>query len=456
MKSIVFLCIATIIIILSVYANTSGLLTDQYDDAYITYRYAVNLANGDGLTFNIGERTDAASSFLYTVVLAGFYKVGFHDLESVSMIISICSWCLLSLTLFASLTSLSVSKVLSTVIAVFVMTSGLILGWILSGMETIFFTCLVTLFVYNYFVLGKSSCVSSLLLVLIILTRHEGLMLVPFYAWSETKQTRLKYLYIVIVIFLYYLWRYEYYGLVVPWPMQIKSIMVYYQPNPMDFFNRWATYYSLPMVLTVSSVLLIPRRLYPLLVFTIFSWFVFCFGTRADHLRYSVYVLPLMGILSGVVLQKLIETKKLFVLVVMILSLWFWGSYSHFRIVNRSRLQAVQHQIARKFVGKFVKDNIPTDQLIVSSDIGMIAYIASNHEFIDMIGLTSANVGRRYLDKSNIDSILKERRPKYIADTINLSTYNGFKPQRIFNNGIKSDILSEIDIKLIGGNKVET
>ena len=55
--------------------------TDQYDDSYITYRYALNLATGKGLVFNTYERVNSASSFLYTLLLAGAYRVGIHDLE---------------------------------------------------------------------------------------------------------------------------------------------------------------------------------------------------------------------------------------------------------------------------------------------------------------------------------------------------------------------------------------
>jgi hypothetical protein len=40
------------------------------DDAYITYRYAQNLAAGHGFVFNPGERVLGTSTPLYTVVLA--------------------------------------------------------------------------------------------------------------------------------------------------------------------------------------------------------------------------------------------------------------------------------------------------------------------------------------------------------------------------------------------------
>jgi len=40
------------------------------DDAYITYRYSENIANGLGFVFNPGERVEGTSTFLFTVLLA--------------------------------------------------------------------------------------------------------------------------------------------------------------------------------------------------------------------------------------------------------------------------------------------------------------------------------------------------------------------------------------------------
>src|SRR5664280_286755 len=40
------------------------------DDAYITYRYAENIARGLGYVFNPGERVEGTSTFLFTLLLA--------------------------------------------------------------------------------------------------------------------------------------------------------------------------------------------------------------------------------------------------------------------------------------------------------------------------------------------------------------------------------------------------
>ena len=46
------------------------------DDAYISYRYARNLADGAGLVWNPGEHVEGYSNFLWTVLLAASDKLG--------------------------------------------------------------------------------------------------------------------------------------------------------------------------------------------------------------------------------------------------------------------------------------------------------------------------------------------------------------------------------------------
>ncbi|NJM08474.1 hypothetical protein HC891_23265 [Candidatus Gracilibacteria bacterium] len=41
-----------------------------YDDPYITFRYAQNLAEGAGYVYNVGERVQSTTTPLFTVLLA--------------------------------------------------------------------------------------------------------------------------------------------------------------------------------------------------------------------------------------------------------------------------------------------------------------------------------------------------------------------------------------------------
>src|SRR5262249_51597579 len=48
----------------------------MYDDAFISYRYAANLAHGFGPVFNPGERVEGYSNFLWVVMMALLIRLG--------------------------------------------------------------------------------------------------------------------------------------------------------------------------------------------------------------------------------------------------------------------------------------------------------------------------------------------------------------------------------------------
>ncbi len=52
------------------------------DDAYISFRYAQNLARYGALEWNLGERVEGFTNFLWTVLLAGFMKMGISPVSA--------------------------------------------------------------------------------------------------------------------------------------------------------------------------------------------------------------------------------------------------------------------------------------------------------------------------------------------------------------------------------------
>ena len=62
------------------------------DDAYITCRYAANLAAGNGIVFNPGEVVEGCTAFGMMVLLALFAKLGVSNLIHVAQALCILSW----------------------------------------------------------------------------------------------------------------------------------------------------------------------------------------------------------------------------------------------------------------------------------------------------------------------------------------------------------------------------
>jgi hypothetical protein len=57
------------------------------DDAYITYRYARNIATGVGFVYNAGERVLGTTTPAYTLLMAGLSRLsGYSDYPRLSLI----------------------------------------------------------------------------------------------------------------------------------------------------------------------------------------------------------------------------------------------------------------------------------------------------------------------------------------------------------------------------------
>src|SRR5262245_30182050 len=66
------LLIAPVLLVAAAYATQHYWLCD---DAFISFRYVRNLVTGHGLVFNVGERVEGYSNFLWVIELAAIWKL---------------------------------------------------------------------------------------------------------------------------------------------------------------------------------------------------------------------------------------------------------------------------------------------------------------------------------------------------------------------------------------------
>jgi len=60
------------------------------DDAFITFRYAQNIAESQGFVYNLGERVMDTTTLFFTLMLTTFYLV-FNNLTVIALTILIVS-----------------------------------------------------------------------------------------------------------------------------------------------------------------------------------------------------------------------------------------------------------------------------------------------------------------------------------------------------------------------------
>jgi hypothetical protein len=144
------------------------------DDTYIHFVYARNLAEQGELIFNTtGEKGVGTSSLLWVLLLAGGYRLGlsFHLLVK---ILGIASLLTLGVGLYLLLRTYF-SPWLALTASLFVVLSGHMLWFALSGMETVLFMALGILAILCY--RDKRWKWSGFWLGLLVLTRVEGILL---------------------------------------------------------------------------------------------------------------------------------------------------------------------------------------------------------------------------------------------------------------------------------------
>lgn len=115
------------------------------DDAYISYRYAQNLAEGHGLVFNVGERVEGITNLGWTLLIAAGMKLGFSA-PTVSQFLGIaCGAGVLALTYATARLELPVRHRWAAALAPWLLLAPPAFSiWSWSGLETPLFTLLAT------------------------------------------------------------------------------------------------------------------------------------------------------------------------------------------------------------------------------------------------------------------------------------------------------------------------
>lgn len=412
-----------VMVVVLAYAHTPYFLANQYDDTYITYRYAINLAQGHGLVFNVGEHTDSASSFLYTLVLALSWALGVKNLEFAGAALGLVSLGAICLGTYRLACHLCRNKGVSLLLALACGLNGFLSGWALSGMETIPWAALITGSIYALVVGAPASCV-ALLIGAAAFTRLEGIFLVLPWCMSMWRRRSPPSHYapalgIVLALAAFYAIKHQYYGVWVSHAFKMKEIALYYQADPGELLNNWKRFAAVPFALGLIGI--VSKRHWPVSAYLLLSFVSLATGPKSDWSRYSVHLLPIFYAYGAVPIARMLpplprqtwRQAAVAGLVVLLLMQSWRGWAFNWRNMN----ELAQHQACLMALGRHIATAVPIGQYIASSDLGAISYQAINHRFVDLIALTSSDVLALYARGENADSLLEAKQVRLMADT---------------------------------------
>ena len=415
----------------------------KIDDAYISFVYAKNLVQGNGLTYN-GLVVEGYSNFLWTILIAPFIALGWDPLvvaRLISLGCSVMTLCLLE-RLMRRLNP-EMSPLASGLALLTVAVSVPFTAWTLGGLETALMTLAVVLFVYLESQPASHSMRWSMVAVLACaLTRPEGAMLFPLlivhrllYRRQPVRQLMSQAALFVVPFAVYLMWRYTTYGYWLPNTAYAKLSTT---PDTLRAAAEWLLAYLqlrplIAMLLGVGVAGLLRGRLWAdrtwslvLAVIGAFVAFVLYAGPDwMPHHRFIVPIIPLLGVLTG---KALCSFNRIWLRrATYIVALGGVTVEVVFALTTAMPLAPRFGDYTDGLIraGLWLRQATAPQDAIAVVDAGALAYY-SERRTIDILGLNDTHIAHSP-DRSDAAYVLAQR-PKVIQLHIEFSRSTGVVP----------------------------
>jgi hypothetical protein len=202
------------------------------DDAYISFVYSRNFAEHGQLVFNLGDRVEGYTNFLWTVILGILMKLGIQPENSSRVLGTMCGIATLAISMKISERVRGKASYWDYLPPLLLACSSGFACWCSGGLETQLFTMLVAAGLWR--LLEDRPIEAGVLLALASMARPEGLLVMAIagahqLAWClvEQRWPRREEL-LGVAAFLgifapYFLWRWHYYGWLFPNTFYVKA-----------------------------------------------------------------------------------------------------------------------------------------------------------------------------------------------------------------------------------------
>lgn len=390
------------------------------DEAFISFRYAQNWAEGYGPVFNPGERVEGYTNFLTVALLTLGFKFipHFNPLYFVKLIGVFSAVGQLFLCIMIGWTVFKKKQWLGLAVAYFLCTDGTFHFASFNGLETQMFAFFVTAALFFDLREGKETKLpSTMLYFLAFLTRPDG---VVFFALSRLYKLVKSFHFakkppqeffitsalFVFCAFVYVSSKYLFYGSIVPNTFFAKTgyttssrflngvfyILLFLRDHPVSFL----------LFLTFAPLFLkSPETKFLLFMFSGFTAYLFYVG--GDWLQGSRFFVPLLPVFYGLIAYGLyqfyeqgVKIKSVYVrgfafLCVAVIS--FTQLYASKSTYAYAMEKTRGYLRAHNPLALYLKECLYADATIALMDVGIIGYI-TNMRIVDVMGLTDAYIAR--------------------------------------------------------------
>lgn len=395
------------------------------DDAYISFRYAANLLDGNGLVYNIGERVEGFTNFLWVIILALLKGVFSLDFLISSRIIGVACGAAIFPLAYLLVRDFSdrhdIALYFALVIALLLNFS--LPYWSIASLETAVFTAVILAALVSEY---RRPYLTPALLVIASLLRPEGVLVfgvVLLYRILSDRSIPWRYILIYVVPLLpFAVFKVTYYGSLFPNPYYAKSgVGLEYIKSGLEYLWYFTSTVGVYGIIFLFPLLALKRlwERYSLLYIFVGVYLAYIIWVGGDVLKVYRFFVPIIPILYFLFILGLYETFRSFKMKdrASVYLTWFvaLGFGLGSLLLSKSHVDTywyAERAIVDKmeFNSDMLKKHMGDDFSIAASTIGMLGYNLMGHRVIDMLGLTDSYIARNPEKIEGIESTWKERR----------------------------------------------
>lgn len=230
------------------------------DDAFISYRYGMNLVAYGELVWNVGEEPVEGYTGILLPLLAAFSIFVNLPPEEFVRVLSVLAFLLSGFLVYRIVEGRTKSEWISAAAVWSWLLNPLALTHAHSGLETMLFTCGIILVLYEWMREETHTIRLGLACLFVALCRPEGLILgigiaaVDIFSRSEnlridSKKVQLHTSFFLVPVISYHLWRLTYYGSLLSNTWHAKRHEGIINPQSFEEFGDFGLFFILPFVL---------------------------------------------------------------------------------------------------------------------------------------------------------------------------------------------------------------
>ncbi len=399
-------------------------LSRPLDDAFISFRYAQNLASGYGLVFNQGEFVEGYTNFLWVVLSSVAIRVGLDPL-SFSVTLGIFSYLLSIALVLLSLKKYAPNNLANLTVAlagVLLILPHSLLGFVGTGLETAFVGVLLLAAILSETVFRSNlffARIGPILFFLLSISRFDFAIIYPVWFFSYimvAKIENISFLKSVTSFFrratiplvlytLYFLWRLYYYKAFFPNTFFAKDHDTSHAEAGIEYVVSF--FKSFPFLILLCPVLLFGHHFVlskAIKTFSLFSQifiityllYLVLIGGDFMFYRFFLHIYPLFILLACFGLSALPRMNKVFLATFG--GLLIWMSLAKPVLAEKYHMETLQGMydcctITGTKYGKILKEILPATTVISTTMAGALPYY-SQLTTVDELGLTDSTVGR--------------------------------------------------------------